>query len=515
MSAITPQYTESNLSGTLTQSIDRTSTTIKAIFVDRISGDQRTPQSSTKLFVVDKGSEQFPNDNYEIVLCTSHSTDSEGVTTLTGCTRGIAFYGTSLVGGTGNAHISGAEIGCADVHLLWTLMVSCLDGTNSPVGFKIGTPITFELSGILADRVFTDIAARDAAITVPVNGMSCYVTGDGVFYDYQSGSWQARANGSTPNAGTAVAGKVELATQSELDNGTATGGTGAGLVATPDILQTTLQKGAYCFGTTAGGTTAYTLTLTPAIAAYVTGMKFYVKMNATNTGASTLAVNGLSALTIKKFTGTDVASGDLPINSIVELIYDGTNLLILGITSPYAFLTAKGDLVVATAANIVSRQGVGSNNQVLIADSSQSTGVKWGDTPLTSVNYKNGLDSSRTNDAASGTQTIAHGLGKTPARVRITAVTELENIKYTGHSWGTFDASSQNCTYSMVSSNVDNLTRGSQASKVIFLSRISGTGNRQEASLTVDSTNLTLTWTKTGSGAGTGSNIFISWEVEG
>lgn len=38
---------------------------------------------------------------------------------------------------------------------------------------------------------------------------------------------------------------------------------------------------------------------------------------------------------------------------------------------------AKGDLIVATAADTVSRIAVGSNDQVLTADSSTSTGVKW------------------------------------------------------------------------------------------------------------------------------------------
>jgi hypothetical protein len=38
---------------------------------------------------------------------------------------------------------------------------------------------------------------------------------------------------------------------------------------------------------------------------------------------------------------------------------------------------AKGDLIVATSADAVSRLAVGTNNHVLTADSGEATGVKW------------------------------------------------------------------------------------------------------------------------------------------
>jgi hypothetical protein len=41
-------------------------------------------------------------------------------------------------------------------------------------------------------------------------------------------------------------------------------------------------------------------------------------------------------------------------------------------------LTTKGDIIVATGNATLVRQGVGSNNQVLMADSAQADGVKWG-----------------------------------------------------------------------------------------------------------------------------------------
>ena len=45
-------------------------------------------------------------------------------------------------------------------------------------------------------------------------------------------------------------------------------------------------------------------------------------------------------------------------------------------------LTAKGDLISATAASTVARLPVGSDTQILVADSTASTGLKWA-TPAT------------------------------------------------------------------------------------------------------------------------------------
>jgi hypothetical protein len=42
-------------------------------------------------------------------------------------------------------------------------------------------------------------------------------------------------------------------------------------------------------------------------------------------------------------------------------------------------LTTKGDIIVATGNATLVRQGVGTNNQVLVADSAQADGVKWAD----------------------------------------------------------------------------------------------------------------------------------------
>ncbi len=52
-----------------------------------------------------------------------------------------------------------------------------------------------------------------------------------------------------------------------------------------------------------------------------------------------------------------------------------------------ATLTTKGDLYVATAAATLARQGIGTNGQVLVVDSTQTNGLKWGNAPQGLKNY--------------------------------------------------------------------------------------------------------------------------------
>lgn len=73
--------------------------------------------------------------------------------------------------------------------------------------------------------------------------------------------------------------------------------------------------------TTAGGTTAYTLTM-PNTPALYDGLQVTVKMNATNTWASTININSIGAKTIKTSDGNDVASGALVSDGVYTLVYD-------------------------------------------------------------------------------------------------------------------------------------------------------------------------------------------------
>lgn len=81
--------------------------------------------------------------------------------------------------------------------------------------------------------------------------------------------------------------------------------------------------------TTAGGTTAYTLTTSSGLDAYVSGMAFNIRINATNTGASTLNVDGLGAKAIVTNANAALIAGDLQSGSYYRVSYDGTSFRVV------------------------------------------------------------------------------------------------------------------------------------------------------------------------------------------
>lgn len=197
-----------------------------------------------------------------------------------------------------------------------------------------GTP-TLDGSG----AVYVDGTARDAAVTSPQNGQ--IVTTAGVLQYYSGGTWNDLDVGTpTPNASTTVAGKVEIATQTQLNAGTDTGETGAQLVGVPSNLAITAQQNKYTYaGTTAGSSTVYTATVTPAPAAYVEGQGFTVLMDETNGASPTINFNGLGAKSIVDASGVAIAAGILPSGALVDLKYNGTSFQVMNVTYKFNIQT--------------------------------------------------------------------------------------------------------------------------------------------------------------------------------
>ncbi|NOQ28270.1 MAG: hypothetical protein GQ564_23145, partial [Bacteroidales bacterium] len=120
-----------------------------------------------------------------------------------------------------------------------------------------------------------------------------------------------------------------------INTGTSTGAIEIGNTSSSVLVGgSTTINGALNYGTTTG-TDTYSVTLSPAPTAYVAGMIILLKPGNTNTGASTLNVNGLGAkdilYPIKTSGPAPLPSTYLTANNIYMLVYDGTQFLILNI----------------------------------------------------------------------------------------------------------------------------------------------------------------------------------------
>lgn len=92
-----------------------------------------------------------------------------------------------------------------------------------------------------------------------------------------------------------------------------------------------------------------------AIVAYRTGTIYSFKSSHANSGTATLAIDGLSAVTIKKLGGTNLASGDIASGMLVVVQYDGTNFQML---SQIANIPS-GSGTIATTSSVLKGDGAG------------------------------------------------------------------------------------------------------------------------------------------------------------
>jgi len=108
-------------------------------------------------------------------------------------------------------------------------------------------------------------------------------------------------------------------------------------VAANPIRATDLQVQLATAFTTAGTSTAFTLTPTPAIAALATNQRFRITFNAAAGATPTLAVSGLTAknLKYKDSTGTKqaITSTQVPSGWISDVEYDGTDYVVLSVAA--------------------------------------------------------------------------------------------------------------------------------------------------------------------------------------
>ncbi len=100
---------------------------------------------------------------------------------------------------------------------------------------------------------------------------------------------------------------------------------------------------------TADAGATYTGTLSPAILGYVNGVIYPLSVVTTNSGANpTIALNSLSAITVKLDAGTALAASQMPIHGLYQ--FDGTNFILM---NPVVSAATQAQMEAATS-NVVT-----------------------------------------------------------------------------------------------------------------------------------------------------------------
>ncbi|MDQ0169192.1 phage tail protein [Paenibacillus tundrae] len=158
-------------------------------------------------------------------------------------------------------------------------------------------------------------------------------------------------NADIPDASLTEKGKTQLssATDSELEDRASTPKAvkaaydrGSEGVTAAQTAQTIINN-RDGYGTTTNSGNAYAVTLSPAPGAYVDGLRITIKINATNTGAVTININGLGAKSVLKSNGTAMTANSLRANSVYSLVYNGTAFILQGEGGEYGTAVA-GDV---------------------------------------------------------------------------------------------------------------------------------------------------------------------------
>ncbi len=123
-------------------------------------------------------------------------------------------------------------------------------------------------------------------------------------------------------------GAITYASAAEINTGTE-----AAKAIAPDQLQLSKYETQYGLRTFASSTTAantYTASLSPAITTYGSGgLLVKIKFTNANTGAATINLNGLGAVSMVHTDGSALISGDIPAGGTALLQYNGTSFILI------------------------------------------------------------------------------------------------------------------------------------------------------------------------------------------
>lgn len=209
-------------------------------------------------------------------------------------------------------------------------------GTSSGSANAITVTVPLSLTSYSAGQQFSLISNQtvSGATTLNVNGIGAVSV---VKYD----------TGAALNTGDIITNELITVI---YDSGS--GGRFRLLTSTNKISAKQLQTGEVLYGGTSGGSAnAQTISVVPALPAYVAGQKLRFSAGFTPTASPTLNVSSLGAKTIKHaLQGVSLVSGEFSTGQLCEVEYDGTDFRLLSPSSPVIHRMIVGTTVTNTTA---------------------------------------------------------------------------------------------------------------------------------------------------------------------
>lgn len=271
---------ENNLSFRWTSRVNSTQTSGNVEFFDRVTGAFREPHADNRtnlMVVADKGSEDNPNPNYEIMIWGTVGAAVNGVSPISNILRNISFNGINFEANSpGKQHAAKSEGGCVELAQFWNGLMRVMAGIDATAGnnFRVGDETGSDISLIFQNdhtvkpRIFFDdsdgrqklswgdeapasgdidglgvpfltVAERDS-INWPNNAPIIQMADGpdaGEHMRRTGGAWVALSSGgSFPFMSETVAGSGEIATPAERATAASLGGSGARLLVSNDAL---------------------------------------------------------------------------------------------------------------------------------------------------------------------------------------------------------------------------------------------------------------------------------------
>jgi hypothetical protein len=226
--------------------------------------------------------------------------------------------------------------------------------------------------------VFASSAARTTALSgVLAEGMVSYLQDTNVLEVYDGSAWVGATGditGLTQGTGISITSATGPVPTINIDSTVAT------LTGTQTLTNKTLTAPRITSASNIADANGNELIIFPATVASAVNEITITNTAAAGTPSITASGNdtNISLNLVPKGTGT-VQAGSVPVVTTTgtQTLTNKTLTSPVLTTPTISTIDAKGDLLAGTADNTIARRSVGTNGQVLTADSAEATGMKW------------------------------------------------------------------------------------------------------------------------------------------